>query len=137
MISVRLGEWNLLETNDCKDNVCNDQPVDIPVEAIIKHKHYDRETEGNDIALLRLSKVVKFTENIKPICLPLESDMRNEKLVGKAMVVAGWGKSQNNSYPTTITKFNVEGISRKRCNKIYEDITKSQICAVGVDYNSW
>lgn len=42
-----------------------------------------------DIALLKLSRPITYTEHILPICLP-ELDL---ELRGKSGVIAGWGKT--------------------------------------------
>lgn len=40
------------------------------VEQIILHPHFQPANYDNDIALLRLSQKVEFTELIRPVCLP-------------------------------------------------------------------
>lgn len=46
--------------------------VAFPVaKSIIHHEHVDhQEYDENDIALLQLSREIKYTDNIQPICLP-------------------------------------------------------------------
>ena len=41
---------------------------DIPVKKIIVHPNYFR--MDNDIALMQLSRAVKFNSYVKPVCLP-------------------------------------------------------------------
>lgn len=48
--------------------------------------------QQNDIALLRLGEPVTFTNWIKPICLPISSDIAGKNYVGEPLFVAGWGK---------------------------------------------
>lgn len=83
---------------DCDDSyineqVCNNPPVDVSVEQRIVHENYEPNSKNqfNDIALLRLSKKVQFTDYIQPICLPVESSLRNKDLSGMSLDVAGWG----------------------------------------------
>lgn len=98
LTAVRLGEWDTTTTNDCDDSlvnekVCSDPVVDITVEEKIVHENYESNSKNqhNDIALLRLSRTVKYTDFIKPICLPLDNKLRNSDLSGVELDVSGWG----------------------------------------------
>lgn len=98
-ITVRLGDWDIKTNPDCdtsfiSDEICNDPYVDIPVEETILHADFNETAALNDIALLRLSKYVKYTKFIKPICLPLDSTLRKLDLSGKTLDVVGWGGSR-------------------------------------------
>lgn len=76
------------------ESVCSDPVVDITVEEKIVHESYEPNSKNqhNDIALLRLSRKVKYTEFIKPICLPVDSNLRNADLSGVELDVSGWGQ---------------------------------------------
>lgn len=98
LVSVRLGEWDTTTNVDCDDSytneqVCNNPHVDIPVEEKNVHESYqpNSKNQHNDIALLRLSRNVQYSDFIKPICLPLDSSLKNADLSGAALDVAGWG----------------------------------------------
>jgi hypothetical protein len=102
---VRLGEWDLNSDVDCDDSyvnekVCNQPPVDIPIEKKIPHENYNPQasSQHNDIALLRLAQDVQYTNYIRPICLPVKENLRADKLVDKTLNVAGWGKSISNGF---------------------------------------
>lgn len=110
LTSVRLGEWDTETNQDCDDSyineqVCNNPPVDVSVEEKIVHENYEPNSKNqhNDIALLRLSKNVQYSDFIRPICLPVDSSLRNKDLSGVTLDVAGWGLSQ---YPTLIVAIN-------------------------------
>ncbi|XP_060866108.1 venom protease-like [Metopolophium dirhodum] len=93
LTTARLGELNL-------DPSVNDgaTPLDIPIKHIIIHEGYNPEGVSNDIALLKLSHSVAYTELIQPICLPLSSDVRNINLRAIDMpFVAGWGSIKPSS----------------------------------------
>lgn len=76
------------------EKVCNNSPVDVPVEEIIVHEGYQPTSlnEHNDLALLRLSQSVTYTDFIRPVCLPVDDSIRTLNLDGKAMIVSGFGK---------------------------------------------
>lgn len=59
-----------------------------------KHPSYKGEPTlwENDIALIKLSSPVTYTNEIKPICLPPQSN--NKAAVGITAVVTGWGRTR-------------------------------------------
>lgn len=89
LASVTLGEWNTETYIDCDDvnekGVCSGLVVEISIEEKIVHESYDASTSMNDIALLKLSSIVKSNDFIKPICLPVTSKF----FEGLALKVAG------------------------------------------------
>ena len=44
---------------------------------------------SNDIALLKLKRPIKFSTNIRPICLP-NSENDSSKVIGKTLILIGW-----------------------------------------------
>lgn len=95
--SVRLGEWDTNSEEDCDRGDCSDAPVDVAVEEVIPHESYNPNSKAqeNDIALLRLSQAVAYTDFIKPICLPTSDILRSKNYEGINLEVAGWGKTEN------------------------------------------
>ena len=57
------------------------------VAEIIYHEAYNPDTTENDIALLRLTEQVTFSENVQPVCKPDAS----VDYTGRECVVSGWG----------------------------------------------
>lgn len=144
LISVRLGEWDTTTEQDCDDSftnerVCNDPHVDIPVEsesclqhaifdgfwifslAQIVHESYqpNSKNQHHDIALLRLSKNVRYTEFIKPVCLQVDSSLRDINLDGLSLEVAGWGKTEDSSASTRKLKVAIAAYSNAKCQVVY------------------
>lgn len=78
------------------ETICNDPPVDVTVSEIIVHENYQPSSKNqhHDIALLRLSRSVAYTDFIKPICLPLDSSVQGLNLDGTTLVVSGWGQQK-------------------------------------------
>jgi len=141
-ISVRLGEWDTTTSRDCDDSlineiVCSDPAIDITIEEKIVHESYDANSKNqhNDIALLRLSRPVKYSHFIKPICLPIDSALKSIDLGGMTMDVAGWGKTETASSSKRKLKVAIDGYSNADCQRIYStsniQIIDSQICAGG------
>lgn len=69
----------------------NPNEVSRTVARIILHPSYDSVTNDNDIALLRLSSPVTFTDYIRPVCLAASDSVFNN---GTDSWVTGWGAVQ-------------------------------------------
>lgn len=56
---------------------------------IFEYPHYDETTTDSDIALIKLEKPVKITDEIRPICLPSKHRADNTRCY-----VTGWGDTK-------------------------------------------
>ncbi|KAL7296685.1 hypothetical protein TKK_0010100 [Trichogramma kaykai] len=127
---VRLGAFDL----DSEHPLDTPPPVDVSVERTIPHPGYNRTSKENDIAVLRLSRDVEFTLEIRPICLPLKSRIRNRNLVGSFPYVAGWGATSYGGPTSSIVQeAQVPVISVDKCKKLYAKkrilVDKRILCA--------
>ncbi|GLD57420.1 uncharacterized protein AKAME5_000964700 [Lates japonicus] len=77
---ISLGRQNLQGNNPYE--------VSRTVARIILHPNYDSITNNNDIALLKLSSPVTFTDYIRPVCLAAGGSVFNN---GTDSWVTGWG----------------------------------------------
>lgn len=68
---VRLGDKNLIRPDD------GAEPAEYKIQKILKHPRFKRRTLENDIGLIKLNKIVIFTEFIRPACLYQKSILRN------------------------------------------------------------
>lgn len=141
-ISVRLGEWDTTTDRDCDENECAEPHMDVPIVRIVGHEEYNPNVKNqpNDIALLRLSRHVEYTDFIKPICLPLDANIQRTSFDGIKLDVAGWGKTENMSASNKKLKATVSGVSINSCNSVYSrqgiNLSNKQLCAggeIGVD----
>lgn len=66
---------------------------EILIEEIFIHDNYNGRSKHNDIALLKLSKAVKFSDNIYPACLYINNDKgTNSPAEGTNVTVSGFGR---------------------------------------------
>lgn len=105
------------------------------VDEIIMHPEYSRRTVDNDIALLKLEKVVPIDGNpttfLTPACLPANNDNDFSDIVG---TVAGWGlTTEGGSLSNALRKVDVPIITNAKCNsnetKYDGKITDNMLCA--------
>jgi len=81
-ITARLGEHNT-RLNEGNEEV-------ITLSRVFNHPLYNKKTLDYDIAILKLSKPVKYTKYIRPACVP-SSGFKIDS--GKEAFVSGWGRT--------------------------------------------
>uniref|UniRef100_A0A1A9WS69 Peptidase S1 domain-containing protein n=1 Tax=Glossina brevipalpis TaxID=37001 RepID=A0A1A9WS69_9MUSC len=140
---VRLGEWNTDTNPDCQTDIrghkdCAPPYVDISVDRVLMHNSFNISLNGVrfDIALLRLSSSVTYTDFIKPICLPLNDSLRSLDFIDYSLIVAGWGHyNSENVMSSILQKATLNVVPHRKCNlqfrKYYITLSKDEICAEG------
>lgn len=138
MTAVRLGEWNLSTNPDCDDSfinekVCANSYIDVGVEGTVIHENYLPQSfnQHNDIALLRLSLKIVFTEFIKPICTTGSS----ASLIGQSVMVTGFGKTESALTSNIKLKAALDVVENDKCSQIFRAegrrLFDGQLCAGG------
>ncbi|KAK6635564.1 hypothetical protein RUM44_000816 [Polyplax serrata] len=113
--TVRLGDLNLYRDDD------GAHPVEIPIADRIIHPGYNPTTFVNDIAILRMEKPVTFTKLIRPVCLPIEPDLRTKDYVNRKPFIAGWGTlSFNGPSSDVLQQLQVPVVSEGECRRAFE-----------------
>ncbi|CAH2301623.1 transmembrane protease serine 11B [Pelobates cultripes] len=103
----------------------------LKLEKIIIYENYTSTTHANDIALIKLSTPVNFTQYIRPVCLP---DKSNVFADNSSCYVTGWGllKEEGIKAPPVLQQAEVKIISTGQCSSaaMYGSyIRPSMICA--------
>uniref|UniRef100_A0A3Q2GCD3 Peptidase S1 domain-containing protein n=1 Tax=Cyprinodon variegatus TaxID=28743 RepID=A0A3Q2GCD3_CYPVA len=98
---------------------------------IVVHPRFNSITFDNDIALLRLSSSVKFTDYIRPVCLAERGSTFSN---GTTSWVTGWGNVAEGvplPYPKTLQEVKVPVIGNRQCNCLLGkgSVTDNMICA--------
>lgn len=93
------------------------------------HEKYNKKTLINDIALLKLSKPLTFSNKIKAIRLVTKTFA-----VGKFAAITGWGRiSEFGKYSNALMKALLPIIENKECIEMYKDtpvhVSEHDICA--------
>lgn len=97
----------------------------------VVHPQYSAYTATNDLALIKLSRKIDFTDRIKPALLPIS----NESFEGQEVIASGWGL-KNTGDVTVASELQwapMHIISYADCVKIYsaQIVRDSTICAQG------
>ncbi|XP_063734232.1 coagulation factor X isoform X2 [Eleginops maclovinus] len=122
-IYVRLGEFDVLvnEGNEATHEV----------ETIITHHRYKPDTYHNDIALMKLSTPIKFSQFILPACIP-EQDFAERVLMRQPDgMVSGFGRLGEGRQPSTILqRLTMPYVDRQTCFESTQlRITTRMFCA--------
>uniref|UniRef100_A0A2S2NGW7 CLIP domain-containing serine protease n=1 Tax=Schizaphis graminum TaxID=13262 RepID=A0A2S2NGW7_SCHGA len=121
LIVARLGDLDL-------DLMVNDgaTPLDVPIDSIIIHEMYNPRENTNDIAILKLKNSVSFTQFIRPICLPIQLDMKHINMMKLMPFVAGWGSTQelffsSESRNTAMMEVQIPIMDINKCKEAYSN----------------
>lgn len=120
-IIVRLGEYDFTKATD-------NNPSDFDVVDIRMHVDYDKNTQENDIALLKLDRPSTFNQFVWPICLPPAGNSF-ERDQG---YVIGWGTIYAGGPVSTILQEVIVPVwSQNDCNGAYPGKIKSTMMCAG------
>lgn len=143
--TVKLGDYNVKTDKDCVDHhlyetECSDPVEQFLVEEKILHPFFNKMTKENDVALLRLSKSVIFSDYIRPICLPKKNS--SELKVGEKLSTSGWGLLGTHLEQTDLKKRVMAVlVSKEECKGAYESkrrfITDDHLCASAMSVDSF
>lgn len=129
---VRLGALtiNAPDTLGC--------PEEFQIIDRIIHPNYNTLERYNDIALIKLDRIVSFNPHVRPACLSNSPDLLN----GVQLVGMGWGQT-GFAAPRTdwLVRVDIEKTDHKICNKFFEGDNKlpngindeTQMCAGSKD----
>ncbi|XP_026670596.1 venom serine protease Bi-VSP-like [Ceratina calcarata] len=111
---VRLGELDLTSTTDGAN------PVTLTVDKKTVHPGYIKGRLVNDVAVLKLSKDITFTDAIHPVCLPKNEPLTSSDFVGTHPFVAGWGATYYDGPGSPILReVQVDVLNNNICNNTY------------------
>ncbi|XP_062535233.1 uncharacterized protein LOC134204430 [Armigeres subalbatus] len=66
------------------------------ISTVIRYGGYDQKLGKNDLALLKMTDAIKFTNYISPVCLWPTNDFDDKKNQGMQMTIVGWGLAKGN-----------------------------------------
>lgn len=114
-----------------RTDLTTDEGVEVAVELVRTHEHYNSATNENDIALLKLREPVKYQPSPLFAVRPGEED--------DLMAVAlGWGRtSEGGPVSPTLQAVDVPVVPHEQCKTAYGDfLTKDEICAGRAEHDA-
>ncbi|XP_040570873.2 proclotting enzyme [Lepeophtheirus salmonis] len=120
---ARLAEFNLSLRNETPS-------FDVQITEIIIHERYQDYTYQNDIAIIKLIRLVKYSETINHICLP----PRNKFFTGQEALAIGWGQQYfGGPFSDVLLQVKVNVWAQEPCTRNYarknRNITREMLCA--------
>lgn len=104
------------------------------VQKIIIHEDYKSESKDHDVALMKLSTPLRFTDTVRPVCLPNAEQVFASP---QSCWISGWGATFSGGSSTkTLMTASVPLINTIDCNQrsVYNGLIKpSMICAGFLD----
>lgn len=93
------------------------------VSKVIKHPNYQDTTYARDIAMMKLSEPVFFSEYIRPACLPsvgfnTDSGSETNTFAGRNCTALGWGRTERKHKTDILQEVNLTVMPRILCNSI-------------------
>lgn len=133
ILTNTVSEWTLYLGRETQAGP-NPNEVSRSVSQIIVHPNYNNSLYNNDIALMRLSSPINFTDFIRPICLASNSSQFFNATLCWA---TGWGdvaKDQSLPSSSALQEVQVPVIGNEQCTCNYlpvsdVNITDQMICA--------
>jgi len=114
LYSVRVGEHDLDSTSD------GAQPQDIVIASKTAHENWNTKPIQNDIAILKLSRKVRLTDQVQPVCLPKDPKIANANFVGQKPWVVGWGTTSfNGKTSNVLLEVQIPVVSTTDCKSAY------------------
>ncbi|XP_024281177.1 transmembrane protease serine 9 [Oncorhynchus tshawytscha] len=124
------NDWNIILGRQNQEG-SNPNEVSRTVAQIVLHPVYDSDTNDNDIALLRLTSPVNFTNYIRPVCLAASDSFYHN---GTDSWVTGWGKINEGKFlpsPQALQEVEVPVLGNRQCNCLNRvgSVTDNMLCA--------
>ncbi|XP_063919495.1 brachyurin-like [Zophobas morio] len=102
------------------------------------HENFSVFYYPNDIALIKLSESVEFTDAIQPVALPKRSDVDNT-FVDAVGTISGWGATDyvDDSMSSVLNYVNVKVITNRSCRLVFGGlVVDSMVCTSGLNHAS-
>ncbi|XP_052836754.1 serine protease 7-like [Drosophila gunungcola] len=138
LASVRLGEHDTRTAVDCPagGGSCAPEVQRLGFAEIRAHERYSEQSKNqvHDIGLIRLERNVRYSDNVRPICLPsaVGPEVRQ---AGQQFTVAGWGRTLKMARSPIKQKVSLNYVDPAKCRQRFSQIKiaveSTQLCAGG------
>ena len=109
---IRMGDGNHTDTAD-------DDTLQIhEVNTIIRHHNYGSRTTF-DVAIVHTKQKIRFNQNIKPLCVPTQSNSTIDKYFNHPVSLAGWGLDETGQASQNLRSTSLKIYARSNCTSLY------------------
>lgn len=125
LVKVRLGEHDKTTDEDCityqdGEVECAPPAYDVDIEEMIIPKDYNRPIKfRHDIALIRMAEEIKYSDSVKPICLPVDENVRKQLL--PKYIITGWGTTEEQTVSPLLLQAFVHHVTIPECQQKMND----------------
>ncbi|XP_016928232.2 serine protease grass isoform X2 [Drosophila suzukii] len=128
-IFVRLGENDSSQRIDCDNYDCSPAPSEYWVMQKFVHPYY-KTAHYYDIALVKLNRIVIYSESIRPICVMLNSKWQGYLDSIRYFIISGWGATNYTDVSEKLQITKIPQIDRLTCHSWYGYVVdRTHICA--------
>eukprot|EP00094_Tigriopus_californicus_P010834 TCALIF_10450-PA protein Name:"Similar to Venom protease (Megabombus pennsylvanicus)" AED:0.32 eAED:0.32 QI:0/0.5/0.33/1/0.5/0.33/3/105/155 len=93
---------------------------------VISHPNYRSVGSGRDVAVIRLTETLTFTNTIRPVCLPTSP---NNNFADNSLWVAGWGLVRTGgSISSVLKEATLDHIPLSSCRQVFGNIASDILC---------
>ncbi|CAG7717985.1 unnamed protein product [Allacma fusca] len=111
--------------------------ITVQAEKYVLHRRWNPKSLTSDLALVKLSEPIKFTDEVSPVCLQEPESLlglgiiRKESWVGKTGVSVGWGRvTTKETAPRRLYRVRLPFMTDRQCQRIYASFyqKRSMLC---------
>ncbi|KAH8301637.1 hypothetical protein KR059_007333, partial [Drosophila kikkawai] len=137
---ARLGEYQRSQDDKCHNTAAGPYCTmreEHYVDAGFRNRLYDKSTQSNDIAILRMITPVVYKDNIRPICIVLNPRWRNFIDNLNPLVGTGWGRTHNEPDSDHLMTLNIQRQDPEICSEYINSppLASNQFCAGNLESN--
>ncbi|KAA0185673.1 hypothetical protein HAZT_HAZT002186 [Hyalella azteca] len=106
-LRLSFGDWDVSNNND-------GPYIEGKVEKVTVHESYSRSTLQNDVAVLKLTTPLQYSDRVQPICLPTSDIPTDGELQA---TITGWGRDESKQLKTILQELTSTITTNKLCGE--------------------
>lgn len=110
VLTLSLGDYDVSTKSD-------GPYIAAKIETVRIHPSYSRSTLQNDVAVLKLTKRIEYSQRVAPVCLPT-SDIPTD---GKRATITGWGRDQNKRLKKILQELTSTIVTNDHCSRQWQN----------------
>jgi len=130
--TANLGGFRLARAKLGQTDLSDKSGLEVGIRRVLRHPQFQQDPLAVfDIAIVQLRTSLRFSDQIRPICLWSPGFERTKD----ELVVAGWGRTQTEERSNVLQVLDLEEVPARQCKAEYQPLgvhlLESQMCARG------